>query len=140
MQRYRDKLDEWAQRYKGISLILKLTDVIASEQGGDAAGQFLVEALANKPSVKGLDRLIELKAAGNLDTESSDDILRAVTTRLLTRQPQLSLPSLRVQRPDSSLVVSQLQELEHDEENSGGPGRVAREPVWAAPKKWPTCS
>ena len=88
MQRYRDKLDEWAQRYKGISLILKLTEVIASEQGGDAAGQFLVEALANKPSVKGLDRLIELKASGNLDTESSDDILRAVTTRLLTRQPQ----------------------------------------------------
>jgi lipopolysaccharide biosynthesis regulator YciM len=88
MQRYRDKLDEWAQRYKGISLILKLTDVIASEQGGDAAGQFLVEALANKPSVKGLDRLVELKASGNLDTESSDDILRAVTTRLLTRQPQ----------------------------------------------------
>jgi lipopolysaccharide biosynthesis regulator YciM len=88
MRRYRDKLDEWAQRYKGISLILKLTDFISSEQGGDAAGQYLVEALANKPSVKGLDRLIELKASGNLDTESSDDILRAVTTRLLTRQPQ----------------------------------------------------
>ena len=86
--RCRDKLAEWATRYKGISLILKLTDSIAAEQGGDAAGQFLVEALASKPSVKGLDRLIELKAAGNLDTESSDDILKAVTTRLLTRQPR----------------------------------------------------
>jgi len=88
MQRYRDKLGEWAARYKGISLLLKLADLIASEQGGEAAGQFLVEALANKPSVKGLDRLIELKAAGNLDVESSDDILKAVTTRLLTRQPK----------------------------------------------------
>jgi len=88
MQRYRNKLEEWGTRYRGISLILKLTDFIASEQGGDAAGEFLVEALANKPSVKGLDRLIELKAAGNLDTESSDDILKAVTTRLLTRQPR----------------------------------------------------
>jgi lipopolysaccharide assembly protein B len=87
-QRYRSKLDEWAARYKGISLILKLTDFIASEQGGDAAGQFLVEALTNKPSVKGLDRLIELKAGGSLDTESSNDILKAVTTRLLTRQPR----------------------------------------------------
>jgi len=88
MQRYRGKLGEWAARYKGISLLLKLADLIASEQGGEAAGQFLVEALANKPSVKGLDRLIELKAAGNLDVESSDDILKAVTTRLLTRQPK----------------------------------------------------
>jgi lipopolysaccharide biosynthesis regulator YciM len=88
MQRYRGKLGEWAARYNGISLLLKLADLIASEQGGEAAGQFLVEALANKPSVKGLDRLIELKASGNLDVESSDDILKAVTTRLLTRQPK----------------------------------------------------
>jgi len=88
IERCRNKLAEWATRYKGISLILKLTDFIAGDQGGDAAGQFLVEALASKPSVKGLDRLIELKAAGNLDTESSDDILKAVTTRLLARQPR----------------------------------------------------
>jgi lipopolysaccharide biosynthesis regulator YciM len=88
MQRYRDKLEEWANRYKGISLILRLADLIASERGGDAAGQYLVDALTNKPSVQGLDRLIELKAAGHLDTESSDDILKAVTTRLLTRQPR----------------------------------------------------
>ena len=45
-------------------------------------------SLTNKPSVKGLDRLIELKASGNLDTESSDDILKAVTARLLARQPR----------------------------------------------------
>ncbi len=88
IERYRAKLDEWAARYKGISLILQLTEFIASEQGGDAAGQFLVESLTNKPSVKGLDRLIELKATGNLDTASSDDILKAVTTRLLARQPR----------------------------------------------------
>ena len=87
-QRYREKLAEWAARYKGISLILKLTEFIASEQGDAAAGQFLVESLTNKPSVKGLDRLIELKASGHLDTESSDDILKAVTTRLLSRQPR----------------------------------------------------
>lgn len=88
IERYRAKLDEWAARYKGISLILQLTEFIAKEQGGDAAGQFLVESLTNKPSVKGLDRLIELKATGNLDTASSDDILKAVTTRLLARQPR----------------------------------------------------
>lgn len=86
--RCRAKLDEWASRYKGISLILKLTEFIAQEQGGEAAGRYLVESLTAKPSVRGLDRLIELKAEGNLDAESSDDILKAVTTRLLTRQPQ----------------------------------------------------
>lgn len=88
VKRSRDKLDEWAGRYKGISLILKLSECLAREQGGEAAGRYLVEKLTAKPSVRGLDRLIELKAAGHLDAESSDDILKAVTNRLLTRQPQ----------------------------------------------------
>ena len=86
-QRSRAKLNEWAEQYQGISLILKLTDFVAVEQGGDQAGRYLVEALASKPSVRGLDRLIELKAEGHLDTESSDDILKAVTARLMSRQP-----------------------------------------------------
>ena len=87
-ERCRAKLDEWAARYNGISLTLKLTEFVASERGGEAAGQYLVDKLASKPSVRGLDRLIDLKAGGHLETESSDDILKAVTTRLLTRQPQ----------------------------------------------------
>jgi lipopolysaccharide biosynthesis regulator YciM len=86
-QRCRGKLEDWAARYQGISLILKLTEFVAEEQGGDQAGKYLVEALASKPSVRGLDRLIELKAAGHLDAESSDDILKAVTARLMSRQP-----------------------------------------------------
>jgi lipopolysaccharide biosynthesis regulator YciM len=88
LSRSREKLQEWAERYNGISLILRLTESIAAEQGDAAAGQFLVHSLTSKPSVKGLDRLIELKAAGHLDEESSDDILKAVTTRLLSRQPR----------------------------------------------------
>jgi lipopolysaccharide biosynthesis regulator YciM len=87
-ERSRQKLDEWAERYNGISLTLKLTEFIAREQGGDAAGQYLVDRLASKPSVRGLDRLIELKAGSHFDAESSEDILKAMTTRLLSRQPQ----------------------------------------------------
>jgi len=87
-QRARGKLEEWGARHRGISLILKLTDFVAAEQGGDAAGRYLAERLAAKPSVRGLDRLVDLKAQGHLDAESSDDILKAVTQRLLTRQPQ----------------------------------------------------
>jgi lipopolysaccharide biosynthesis regulator YciM len=86
-ERSRQKLVEWAEGYKGISLILKLTEYLAKEEGGAAAGQFLVETLASKPSVRGLDHLIDLKAEGHLDAESSDDILKAVTARLLSRQP-----------------------------------------------------
>jgi lipopolysaccharide biosynthesis regulator YciM len=86
-KRGRSKLEEWARTYSGISLILKLTDFIAEEKGGDQAGEFLIDALAAKPSVRGLDRLIELKADGYLKTESSDDILKAVTARLMSREP-----------------------------------------------------
>lgn len=86
-QRSREKLDEWSGNYQGISLILKLTDFIAAERGADQAGRYLVEALGSKPSVRGLDRLIEFKAKGHLEAESSDDILKAVTARLMSRQP-----------------------------------------------------
>jgi lipopolysaccharide biosynthesis regulator YciM len=85
--RGRAKLDEWAENYNGISLVLKRTDYFAGEQGGDVAGRYLVEMLTAKPSVRGLDRLIDLKADGYLDAESSDDILKAVAARLMSRQP-----------------------------------------------------
>jgi lipopolysaccharide biosynthesis regulator YciM len=85
--RARDKLFEWAESYQGISLILKLTEIIAKEDGPEQAGTYLVEALHSKPSVQGLNRLIEFRAAGHLPDESSDDILKAVTARLMARQP-----------------------------------------------------
>jgi lipopolysaccharide biosynthesis regulator YciM len=87
MPRARSKLEDWARRYQGISLVLKLTDFISQDQGPHAAGAFLVEALHKKPSVRGLDRLIEYRAAGYLPAETSDDILKAVTARLMARQP-----------------------------------------------------
>ena len=83
----RKKLEDWAKVYTGISLILKLTEFIEDEKGGYEAGKFLVEAMASNPSVRGLDRLIELNEQGHLETGSSDGILKAVTARLLSRQP-----------------------------------------------------
>jgi len=85
--RGRARLNEWAENYNGISLVLKLTDSLAEEKGGAVAGQYLVETLTSKPSVRGLDYLIDLKADGYLDRESSDDILKAVAARLMSRQP-----------------------------------------------------
>jgi lipopolysaccharide biosynthesis regulator YciM len=60
---------------------------MTTEQGPEAAAKYLVEALHTKPSVRGLDRLIGFRAAGHLPAETSDDILRTVTARLLARQP-----------------------------------------------------
>jgi lipopolysaccharide biosynthesis regulator YciM len=85
--RARENLKAWHQHYHGISLVLKLTDFVAAENGQAEAGRFLVESLNRKPSVRGLDRLIELRAAGHLQADSSDDILKAVTARLMERQP-----------------------------------------------------
>jgi lipopolysaccharide biosynthesis regulator YciM len=85
--RARENLKAWHQQYHGISLVLKLTDFVAAENGQAEAGRFLVESLNRKPSVRGLDRLIELRAAGHLQADSSDDILKAVTARLMERQP-----------------------------------------------------
>ena len=80
-------MEDWAENYNGISLVLQLTEFIADEEGGEAAGKFLVNMLTSKPSVRGLDHLIDLKAEGYLDAESSDDILKAVTARLMSKQP-----------------------------------------------------
>jgi len=87
LERAHKGLRKWAESYQGISLVLKLTDLLTAEQGAAAAAQFLADSLNAKPSVRGLDRLFELRAAGHLPADSSDDILKAVSTRLLARQP-----------------------------------------------------
>lgn len=86
-ERAHQNLRNWAESYQGISLVLKLTDLLMEEEGAPAAAQFLADSLNAKPSVRGLDRLFELRAAGHLPADSSDDILKAVSTRLLARQP-----------------------------------------------------
>jgi lipopolysaccharide biosynthesis regulator YciM len=80
-------MEAWEGDYDGVSLLLSRTEIIRAEQGIAEATLYLAEALTRRPSVKGLDRLIELKLEGGPDTESGDEILRAVAQRLLARQP-----------------------------------------------------
>jgi len=86
-ERARDMLHAWYEKYQGISLVLKLTDMIGQQQGPRQAAAFLVGALQKRPTMRGLDRLIAFRAEGHLPAETSDDILRAVTVALLERQP-----------------------------------------------------
>jgi lipopolysaccharide biosynthesis regulator YciM len=93
--RSREHLEQWAETYDGISLVLKITEFITQEQGAAEAIDYLLNVLISKPSVRGLDHLVELRsvvasssdAAGGLQNESSDDVLKAVTTRLMARRP-----------------------------------------------------
>jgi len=80
-------MESWAEHYDGVSLLLSQTAVIREEQDLEAATRYLADALTRRPSVKGLDRLIELKLEGGLETESGEEILRAVAQKLLARQP-----------------------------------------------------
>jgi len=81
------RMEIWSEKYDGVSLLLSQTAVIREEQGLEAATHYLAEVLTRHPSVKGLDHLIELKLEGGPDTESGDEILRAVAQKLLVRQP-----------------------------------------------------
>ena len=87
VQRAEQRLFDWCERYSSISVILRLTDIIRDRDGIDPAARFLAGELARNPTVKGLDRLIELKLDGGPDIESGDEILRAVARKLLARQP-----------------------------------------------------
>ena len=80
-------MQKWAEHYDGISLLTSLTRVMRTEQGLEAATRYLAEALTRRPSVQGLDYLIKLKLEGGPETESGDEILRAVAQKLLARQP-----------------------------------------------------
>jgi lipopolysaccharide biosynthesis regulator YciM len=61
--------------------------VIRDEQGLEAATRNKPEALTRRPTDKGQDHLIDLKHQGGPETESGDEILRAVAQKLLVRQP-----------------------------------------------------
>ena len=87
VERAERQLEAWGKAYDGVSLLLARTARIERDQGVDAAADHLSAALAKRPSVRGLDRLIELKLNGAAAAGTSDEILRAVASRLLARQP-----------------------------------------------------
>jgi len=80
-------MEGWAEHYDGVSLLLSQTTLLKEAEGIGVATRYLADALTSRPSVKGLDRLIELKLEGGPETDSGDDILRAVAQKLLVRQP-----------------------------------------------------
>jgi lipopolysaccharide biosynthesis regulator YciM len=64
-QRY---LYDVLNRYDGVSVVMKLSELIAERDGRQAAIEFMATQLRRRPSVRGLNRLIEL----NIDDNDPD--------------------------------------------------------------------
>lgn len=60
-----DYLQRIVREYPGVSATLALAEVLRQAQGSRSAAQFIAEHLQQRPSVRGLERLIELQLADN---------------------------------------------------------------------------
>ena len=79
-----DYLGYLLERYGGVSPALAMADLRARREGGEAAVRFLTEQLRLRPSVRGLDRLIELSLA-HADGAARENLLslKDLTRKLL---------------------------------------------------------
>ena len=72
----------------GISLMLALAERIRQDQGDAVAADFIKEYLKERPSVRGMDRLIELHLASTPDPiREKLQVLKDVTDQLIANKP-----------------------------------------------------
>ncbi len=81
---FTDYLNHVMEQHDSISVILMLTDLVEKKEGDDKATEFLASALKHRPSLRAMDRLIEL----NLDNPNEAvreklRILKDVSEKLL---------------------------------------------------------
>jgi lipopolysaccharide biosynthesis regulator YciM len=57
----RSRLADWAEHYDGVGVLLRQATFVEQEQGGAAAAEYLGGNLLQRPSVRGLKRLLELR-------------------------------------------------------------------------------
>lgn len=72
----------------GTSALLALAKIVCMRQGEFAAAQTIIHYLKNKPSVKGLDRLIEYNLVGSEGAARENmKMLKDITFKLMERYP-----------------------------------------------------
>jgi len=77
-------LESLQQDYEGVSVMLLLADLIQQRDGGETAAKYLAEQLHRRPSVRGLNRLIEVNlAASSTGPGGEMQVLRDLFTELL---------------------------------------------------------
>ncbi len=75
-------------RLGGTSALLALAEIVCMKRGEYAAAQTIIQYLKNKPSVKGLDRLIEYNLVGSEGAARENlQILKDLTSKLVDRYP-----------------------------------------------------
>lgn len=81
-------LQQILQERNTITLMLTLAELIQQQQGDQAAAHFITEQLRKRPSVRGLDRLIELNLAHS-EAAARENllILRDLVKQLLAGKP-----------------------------------------------------
>jgi lipopolysaccharide biosynthesis regulator YciM len=86
-----DYLRRLFDEHKNVSLMLALADALRAQYGDARAEDFITAQLRNRPSVRGLDRLIEIKLC-HADAEVRDSllILKDLTSQLMHNKPLYS--------------------------------------------------
>ncbi len=81
-------LRDTVSRYRGISVTLALADLILKYEGDERAARFIAEQLRRRPSVRGLERLVELNLSRS-DGQAKEDllILKTLIGQLLQDKP-----------------------------------------------------
>jgi lipopolysaccharide assembly protein B len=84
LDRFRNYLNELVARFGGATPVLLLTDVTAELEGEDAALRFLSGELHKRPSVRGVDRLLQFAMARSQGMlRESMQTMRELVARLL---------------------------------------------------------
>ncbi|MFO7603338.1 MAG: lipopolysaccharide assembly protein LapB [Gammaproteobacteria bacterium] len=81
-------LRQLIRNYGSITIMLALAELVQKEDGDEAAIEFITNHLHQRPSVRGMDRLINLNLAHVKDTVRDKLlVLKEVTSQLLVNKP-----------------------------------------------------
>jgi len=88
MNEAKEYLMHLIKEYGSITIMLKLAELVQKEDGDEAAIEFITEHLRQRPSVRGMDRLINLNLSHVKDSVRDKLlVLKEVTTQLLINKP-----------------------------------------------------
>ena len=83
-----DYLQRVVREHQGISAMLVLAELLRQTQGSQSAAQFITEQLHERPSVRGLERLIELNLADSSGAARENLLtLKNLVSKLLEDKP-----------------------------------------------------
>lgn len=81
-------LQEVLNKHDSISIMLLISELIKQQEGEKSAAEFIVDFLEHRPSVRGMDRLIDLNIEQAKDsTKEKLQILKNVTSQILENNP-----------------------------------------------------